>query len=311
MNLSCFFDYWLSVVSPNIEFTTLYGYKNIVNNHIKLQLGDLEIETIKPYDLHNYYNIKLSEGLSSNTVRKHHDLLKMAFKLAIFEMIISINPAERVIPPKKKNSAIRYYDAETLNKLLKCAMYDKLRLVIYLCAFLGLRRGEVCGLTWKDVDFNNHTLEINKSMVTGGRETRIKEPKNKTSFRTLYIPNALEKFLYLEYQRQDNIRRLNKNYNCKGFVIVGTSGHPHHPNYLSYEFTKFIKDNDLPLLTLHGLRHTFATVANQAGVSLFDISKALGHSTPSVTGRIYTHITGDTYKKAISAVSEMIDLNYS
>lgn len=307
ISLSEYLDYWLKIVSPNLQFTTVYGYKNIIEKHIKPLIGELSLKNITVFDLHNYYSFKISQGLSSNTVRKHHDLLKTVFNFAVFEGVFDVNILNRVIAPRKKQANISFYDLDNLKILLSCASGHHLELVILLGSLLGLRRGEICGLTWDCVDFVNHTITINKSMVSGGNTIKLKEPKNKNSIRRLFLSLQIENLLSLEYNRQISLKNVNSDFNVKNFVIINKFGVPHHPNYLSYEFSKFIKENDLPYLTLHGLRHTFATVANQAGVTLFDISKALGHSTPAVTGRIYTHITKQTLKTAVSAVSDLFD----
>lgn len=307
MSFCDFLEYWLSVVSNNLAMTTLYGYRNIIYRHIIPSIGSLSLSELKPYNLHTYYNNKLSEGLSSNTVRKHHDLIKTALSLAYYEGYIDYNIADRCVAPRKRNSKIGYYDAKTLVRLLDCAGNSNISVVIYLCAFLGLRRGEVAALTWDDVDFDNNTVTICRSMVSGGNNIVVKEPKNKTSNRCLFLPATLKDVLMQEYNTFLKLRSFDYNYNPDSYVVVNRAGSPHHPNYLSYEFSKFIRANNLPYLTLHGLRHTFATVANQAGVTLFDISKALGHSTPAVTGRIYTHLTAETIKKAVDAVSDLID----
>jgi integrase len=97
---------------------------------------------------------------------------------------------------------------------------------------------------------------------------------------------------------------LNNDYINKGYVIAWEDGKPYRPNYLSDLFKKIIDDNKLPYLKLHDLRHTFASVANDLGVSLFDISKALGHSQVGTTSGIYTHTFDKTHKKAISKIAD-------
>ena len=91
-------------------------------------------------------------------------------------------------------------------------------------------------------------------------------------------------------------------------VVAWPNGTPIRPNYVSDRFTNLIQSNHLPPLTLHGLRHTFASLANAQGVSQFDIGKALGHSTPSTTGKIYTHLFDPTHENTVSSVSDAIKI---
>jgi len=95
-------------------------------------------------------------------------------------------------------------------------------------------------------------------------------------------------------------------YNHGGYVVAWPDGTPVRPNYISDRFTHLIRSNNLPPLTVHGLRHTFASLANAQGASQFDIGKALGHSTPSTTGKIYTHLFDQTHKETVSCVSDII-----
>lgn len=134
-----------------------------------------------------------------------------------------------------------------------------------------------------------------------------KAPKNKTSARLLYCPAELEEVLKgeLAYQVEHADIRVSP-LAQEGFVVCWPDGEPVRPNYLSDRFSKLIKDNKLPRLTLHGLRHSFASIANNQGVSLFDIGKALGHSTPSTTGKIYTHLFDQTHERTVNCIAQAI-----
>lgn len=105
--------------------------------------------------------------------------------------------------------------------------------------------------------------------------------------------------------KQDDLKAFYQNdYIETGLIVVWDNGKPYRPNYISELFTKFIVDHNLPQVTLHGLRHTFAAIANLLGVPLFDIGKALGHSTPSTTGRIYTHLIDKTQREAFQRIAD-------
>ena len=92
-----------------------------------------------------------------------------------------------------------------------------------------------------------------------------------------------------------------------GMVAVDAKGYPYSPNAVSLAFTRFIRANHLPKITLHGLRHSFASVANSQGVPMFDISRTLGHSSMTVTSNIYTHLFDDTEAQALAAVAKAIE----
>ena len=128
-----------------------------------------------------------------------------------------------------------------------------------------------------------------------------KETKNRASVRTLYIPDDVYQLLAQEQERQGK-----EGCGSTGHVVLDQKGLPYSPNALSLAFTRFVRKNNLPRVTLHGLRHSFATIASFQGVSLFDIGKALGHSTPATTGRIYTHLIDRTHEETLMRVSDAL-----
>ena len=124
-----------------------------------------------------------------------------------------------------------------------------------------------------------------------GNTVVTKDPKTSTSVRTLYMTEDIEDLLKREKEKQESYKQaLGNGYQDSGYVFTHEDGRPVRPNYASDLFKKFIEDNNLPPLTLHGLRHSFASIANSKDIPMYDIGKALGHSSPSTTSRIYAHL---------------------
>lgn len=302
-------DYWLeNIVRPNREETTFYCYTQMWRNHLRPVLGSVKMKNLTPQLLQRYYTTMLLEkGLSSNTVRKHHDLLRVALHTAVRQGKLGSNPTDQVEPPKVKAPEHSFYDPADLQRLLHLPMDGWLHVAVYLAGYLGLRREEICGLRWDCVDLENHQLRIKHARTSAGSKLVEKAPKNKSSERVLYCPIELEEVLKgeLAYQMENTDIRVSP-LAQEGFVVCWPDGEPVRPNYLSDRFSKLIADNKLPKLTLHGLRHTFASVANAQGASLFDIGKALGHSTPSTTGKIYTHLFDQTHEDTVACIAQAI-----
>ena len=124
--------------------------------------------------------------------------------------------------------------------------------------------------------------------------------------RTLFIPDDVARLLQLEQARQAEKLREGRLKEPSEHIVLDHKGRPYSPNALSLAFTRFVRDHDLPRVTLHGLRHSFATVASFQGVPLFDIGKALGHATPATTGRIYTHLVDHTHEDTLLKVSDAL-----
>ena len=148
-------NYWMdAVVRPNRAATTVHGYSQMIVNHIIPQLGDIPLQSLSPQRIQQYYAHLCNDcGLSPNTARKHHDLLRNALRIAVMQDVLARNPTDRVEPPKFKRPEPHFYDVESLLRLLDAVKGTRLEPVVYLAGYLGLRREEMCGLRWKDVDF--------------------------------------------------------------------------------------------------------------------------------------------------------------
>ena len=162
--------------------------------------------------------------------------------------------------------------------------------IVKLAGALGLRRGEICGLRWDSVDFNLRKIHIKAARTAAGANIVLKETKNRSSNRVLHLNDDLLRLLKRERARQaQNRLALGEAWPDTGLVAVDDQGVPYSPNAVSLAFTRFIRKNGLPKITLHGLRHTFATRALECGMDVKTLSEILGHKNPTVTLNRYAH----------------------
>ena len=309
LDLSHWLEYWMdSIVRPNRAETTVYAYQKIIDNHIDPALGTVPLKRLTPKMVQEYYTeTQRANGLSSNTMRRHHDLLSSALRSAVRQDVIPASPMERVEPPRVRTTESYFYNNQELKLLYQKIEGNILELAVKLAGSLGMRREEICGLKWENVDLQRHLVLIREARTAYGATIVQKETKNRSSVRTLYLPDEVYLLLEQEQARQQQERCLQSPaYNPTDHVILDAKGAPYSPNALSLAFTRFVRKNDLPRLTFHGLRHTFATIASCQGASLFDIGKALGHSTPATTGRIYTHLVDRTHEELVQRVSDAL-----
>lgn len=306
MTLDQWLEYWMDIViRPNRAETTIYGYRKIIENHLSPALGAIPLQKLTPQHLQQYYTGLMREkGLAANTVRRHHDLLSASLHMAMRQDMIMRCPTDRVEPPRVIPHEARFYSPENLKLLYVMMEGHWLEVIVKLAGSLGLRREEICGLHWESVDFDLRKIHIKEARTSAGANIFLKETKNRASTRVLHMSDDLFRLLKRERVRQaENKLARGSTYEDTGLVAVDNCGHPYSPNAVSLAFTRFIRKSNLPKITLHGLRHTFATVASAQGAPLFDIGKALGHSTPATTGRIYTHLLDQTHVATLDRVA--------
>ena len=300
--------YWLNDIKAiKCEETTLYGYKNIINNHLIPKLGKYKIQELNVTIINKYFSSKIADGLSQNTIRKHYDILKDTLNAAVDEERILKNPLDKIEPIRVKRQEKNFYSLEQLKALFSIVENDRMEIVVKLAGILGLRREEIAGLKWDNIDLDNNTITIAEARTQAGKKTVEKGTKNRSSHRTLHLPNDINTLLKtIKDKQQEQKNLLGEGYINNNYVMAWENGEPYRPNYLSDLFKKIIDDNSLPPLRLHDLRHTFASIANDIGISLYDISKALGHSQIGTTSQIYTHMFDKTNKKAIDKVADAL-----
>ena len=300
-----FLQEWLNtIVKFSNAKTTYYAYQNIIK-HVTEYMGDIPLQDIKAKNIQDYFTFLLEiKKLSNNTVIKHYNLLNTALKFALQQERIMTNPCWKVRVPAKVKPKINFYTLDELIELFQKLKGDRLEIIVYLAAFFGLRREEILGLTWDTVDFKNNCIYIENARTSAGSEIVIKDPKNNTSVRKLTMDDDIKNLLQKEYQKQKYHRKILRDlYIDTDFVVVMDNGKPYRPNYVSEIFTKFINDNNLKKITLHGLRHSTASWASNIGIPLYELSKFLGHSTPDTTGRMYVHLYSDAHANAVQSLS--------
>ena len=287
--------------------TTIYGYHVILNKHLIPYFKSTKLQDVTVRQLQDYIVAKSSEKLSLATIKKHIDLLKSVFSDACRKDIIAKNPVERLEKLSAPKADIECLNAAELRTVLDSIKDTPLECPIMLAGCLGMRRGEVLGLQWSDIDFEKRELHINKSRTQVGNKDIVKAPKTERSKRTLALSPSLIDVLTRQKAWQDKKRASKYYFEENDYVVTTSKGKPYDCTYLSTCFSEHMEKIGFKGIHFHTLRHSFASIANAAGVPMSDISSALGHTNINVTSTIYTHEFVKTKSKAVNAVAASLE----
>ena len=275
---------WLEKKKTQVKSNTYDEYCTQVRKHIEPYFRSmrLTLSEITPDKLERYYALKYSQGLSGSTIDKHHSNINSALKDAVKNNLIHGNPAETCIRPAKEKYQASFLSAEQFYRALTAIDKPVIRTAVFLSGSLGLRRSEVLGLRWKDIDLKNKSLCVQHTVVKGldnHRTVLIMSdiPKTKSSRRTLPIPCAVSEYLKRTKQMQcryyiKNRRQYNRNY--LEYICVDENGMLLSPDSLTNSFARLMKQ--LGLRTrFHDLRHPYVKPTTKKFLSFFKFEMAI------------------------------------
>lgn len=307
MTMNELIDEWLKYKKSNIGIKTYEEYKRYCE-HIKSNMGHVKVKDVNVKILEDFYNElkeyndgkKIQNGYSEKTVKHHYTIISNIFNCAIKWGYIYNNPNQNVTPIKVHRKEIQCYSPEEVEKLVEVLENEpiKYQAIIMLALDSGARRGEITGLKWSDIDFNNSSININKTtQYVSGHGVFEKETKSDTSNRIIYItPTTIN--ILRRYKLEQNRQRLlvGSKWKNSDRVFVTEYGENMHPDTPSKILEKVIKKYGLKKITFHGLRHTCISLQINKGIQAQIISKRAGHSSVSVTHNIYSHFFNDEFK---------------
>lgn len=297
-----FAELWLeNYVKPACSANVIRTYSNNLKNWIIPQLGGFKIKEVNPLILDGFINFlknsttkyahRENNKLSNGTIEKIFENVRTMFGVAYKKGIIDSNPCDRVSLDLKKplEEKLHYWDVDDYKKaleLLDCVS-DKLRaLAVELALKTGLRRSEMFGLTWDDVDFENNTITVNKSRQKVNGAMTVLSCKTASSIRTISMPSSVA----------NKLKELSET-STTTFIFEDIDY-----DSLTAWYRTWVRKNNLPYITFHDLRHTHASLLLFKGVDIKTISERLGHSNISTTMNTYTHVMRELDVKASEAI---------
>ena len=316
-----FADYlktWVIDSKNRLSPTTYDVYEHMMEKHIYPYFHklNLNLNEVTPTIIQQYYTTKQNEGLSSNTVIKHHAVMRTALQDAIPKIILE-NPCD-LINKKNKPKRTKYhgvfYNEQELRTLLNVAKGTPLEVVIFIAAYFGLRRSEVIGLKWDAIDFTNRTLRVQHKVIrqkVDGKmsEFATDELKTESSYRVLPLDdNLIEFFMNHKHQQNENRTRNGDSHinEYNDYVCVNELGDRLKPDYVTDNFNTLLKRNNLKKIRFHDLRHSCASLLLAIGYTMKEIQEWLGHSDYLTTANIYGHLEQGNRKYIIEGLSNAL-----
>ena len=300
-----FEDYAKIKVRPSSHQT----YRGYIDNHINPNIGDIPLEKITSLELQKLYKKLLTKGrvdrleakgqpkgLSAKTVRNIHQILSSALKLAQEQRILHTNPAEGCALPKVEHREIKTLPVEQFQSFLREARESGVFELYYLELATGLRRGELLGLKWEDIDLERGDLRVRRQISRINGEVVEAPLKTKNAYRTL--PLAEDTVSVLLEQK--------KKVGSSPWVFPSPNGGPISPDSVLHMLHRVLKRAGLPKVRFHDLRHTFATLALQNGVDIKTVSGMLGHFSAGFTLDTYAHVTSAAQRQAAQTMGNVL-----
>jgi integrase len=308
-------DEWLPAKRATVKETTIASYEMHVGKHIVPRLGGFPMLGVGAAQLNAFYAGLLVDGrrsglggLSPTTVRHIHATLHKALSDAVRWGRLPRNPADQADPPRPASAEMSVWTPAQLRQFLDSVRTDRLFAAWLLAATTGMRRGELLGLRWTDVDLDRGTVSIRQIRTVARYEVLTLTPKTDKGVRTVAIDPQTVGALrsYRTAQRQERLA-LGDDYGGDAtLVFTQEDGSPIHPERFSRWFARLSHRSGLPPIRLHDVRHSYVTALLSQGIPLKVVSQRVGHASPLVTMSIYQHVLPGDDRAASTAGAQAI-----
>jgi len=308
LTLGNYLDRWIShSVRGTVRQRTWERYEQIVRVHLKPALGRVKLKNIAPTHARALYREKLDGGLAPRTVNYIHTTLSKALNDAVSDGLIPRNVTRSVKAPKPAKEEIRPLSHEQTKAFLEVARGDRFEAAYVVALHCGLREGEILGLIWSDIDLNNRTLQVRRTLSEARTGRHFEPPKNGKGRNVRLTPQAVEALrahLGRQLQEIENSGDLHKD---QGLVFPSQVGTPMSAkNMTARSFKPLLKRAGLPDIRFHDLRHTFATLMLQNGEHPKVVQEMLGHASIAITMDTYAHVLPNMQRDAVDRLGMLL-----
>ncbi|WP_342541905.1 site-specific integrase [Paenisporosarcina sp. FSL H8-0542] len=277
-----------------IKESSVANCKYLIEKHILKEnpFGHKEISNISAADIDAFYNLKLENGYSTSYIRKMHQLLNQAFNQAVKWKKLASNPVRDADPPSVRHQKMSIWSLNEINQFLQYCKDESHYLTFLLAIYTGMRRGEILGLKWSDIDYNKKTIYVNRSLVRVPKVGYLfTTPKTKHSIRQIPIPEFVLNELRTVKNGQEQWKQLvGELFQNQDLIICTHTGSFQDPRNVLRVMKRIIKSSGVSNIRFHDIRHTHASILISEGVDIVKISNRLGHTSPKTTLEFYAHL---------------------
>lgn len=305
-----FMAIWLDqIVKRSVKPTTYHNYSQYTRLYVVPYIGTIRVKDLTTPQIQEMVNT-LTDRLSASTARSAHQCLRAALDIAIEWKYRADNPANAVKLPRLPRSQITALEIVEARRILAAVEGHRHAALYHMLLTLGLRKGEVLGLRWRDLNWEKAEIKIAQQIQTVDGKTGTETPKTTAGYRTIPIPPALLARLRAHWQDQQEERRMRgTDWREHGLIFPSEVGTPKAPRNLNRHFYGVLRAAKLSGVRLHDLRHTCGTMMGDLGVPEMVIAAILGHSSGTITWR-YVHPTMGAMREAVNAVElRLLDTN--
>ena len=311
MDFARFMLEWLSFAEHTIARTTYASYQNMVMKKIVPYFREhpVTLKALEPKHIQQFYMHEM-KSVKANTVKHEHANIHKALEYAVKMDLIPYNVSDRVELPKVEKYVPEYFKESEILDFLEKTKDHKLALLFQIAVIYGMRKEEIIGLTWDEIDFDNNCFTIGNTVkkvsINGKRELLIeRKTKNRSSYRTMPLnPVIKEKLLILRKKQEENKKICGDcyDYTYDGYVFVDPMGALYEPDYVYNAFKKVLNKYGFKNIRFHDLRHSCASLMVTKGDGINNVQKWLGHSDIGTTANIYAHLD---YQSKVESAEKM------
>lgn len=307
-------DHWLPAQeAKGLKETTTRQYRINSKAYVVPQIGGVKLRDVDSGTLSRLYGALLSEGrrdgkggLAAKSVRNVATMLHTVFRDAARQGLMARNPCADVEPPRVDDDEMRYWTPEQLRAFLDHVAGDRLEALWFVFATTGMRRGEVLGLRWSDVDLDRGVLSVRQSITTYAGSTLTSSPKNRKGRRLALDAATVEKLGEHAARQTEELEAWGDASEDSGLVFTKENGEGLRPAQVSRLFRRLSEEAELPRIRLHDLRHSYAVAALESGEHPKVVSERLGHANVQITLDTYSHVVPGLDEAAAERVAGVI-----